>query len=112
MINLLEKLKPSANTVTLLYTVPDECQVGPSSIIVANVSSSNDTFRLAFVKSGETLSQSDYVAYDISITPGQFIQISELYFNTGDEIYIYAKNGNLTFTLIGILINLQRGRAL
>lgn len=112
MINkLLGQSTPSADTNTVLYEVPVSCQT-QCSVIIANRTSANDIFRLAVVPAGETLGNKHYIAYAVSITPGQFLQISEIFLNTGDRIIIYAQNGNTSFTATGVEMNRQRSRML
>jgi hypothetical protein len=112
MINkVLGQSTPTATVNTTVYTVPTSCQT-QCSVIVSNRTTSNDTFRLAIVPSGESIGDKHYIAYGVAISPGQFLQVSEIFLNTGDSFIAYTANGNISFTVTGIEANRQRMRML
>jgi len=108
---ILGQSTPASTTDTTIYTVPTSCQA-QCSVLIANRTTSNDKFRIAIVPQGSTLDNKHYIAYDVSITPGQFVQVSEIYINTGDFIVVRSENGNVSFSVTGMEMNRSRMRVL
>lgn len=78
----------AADTDETMYTVASSQRV-VGQVIAANTSDSNNrTFRLAVVESGGTLGSEHYLAYDITLTPGEIVTFSGLTLGEGDEITV------------------------
>lgn len=92
----------AATTNTTIYTVPAGKQTIVSNITICNRSATAGTYRIAIVKSGETLADKHYVVYDVSL-PGNdatFLQVG-LNLAAGDFIVAYSAVATLSVTASG-----------
>jgi hypothetical protein len=64
---VLGQICPVDSNPTTLYTVPAATSAVVSTIVVANLTVSTATYRIAIRPAGETLSNKHYIAYDISL---------------------------------------------
>jgi len=99
---VLGQSNPSATTATTLYTVPSATQAVVSTIVIANLTSSAATFRIACRVAGATLANSQYVAYDITVGASDSTALTlGITLGAADVITVYASTANLTFTAFG-----------
>jgi len=95
------QLQPTAATLTAIYTSTGSCVL--SSIVICNADTSSDTtFTLAIVKSGESLSNKCYLYY------GQDLAASDTWaltagavLESGDVIYGKSASGQVSFNIFG-----------
>ncbi len=76
----------NANTDTLLYTVPAS-KTTSFSLILVNRSASIIKVRVALTTSN-SISNSDYIAYDSTIYPNDQLERSGLVLATGQYVYV------------------------
>jgi glucose-6-phosphate dehydrogenase assembly protein OpcA len=99
---VLGQSNPSATTATTLYTVPSATQTVVSTIVIANLTSTAATFRIAVRPAGATLANSQYIAYDITVGASDSTALTlGVTMNATDVLTIYASTANLTFTAFG-----------
>lgn len=99
---VLGQSNPSATTATTLYTVPSATQSVVSTIVVANLTTTAATFRIAVRVAGATLASSQYVAYNITVGASDSTTITlGLTLGAADVITVYASTANLTFSAFG-----------
>jgi glucose-6-phosphate dehydrogenase assembly protein OpcA len=99
---VLGQSNPSATTATTLYTVPSATQAVISTIVIANLTASAATFRIAVRVAGATLANSQYVAYDITVGASDSTALTlGITLNATDVVTVYASTANLTFTAFG-----------
>ena len=99
---VLGQSNPSATTATTLYTVPSATQTVISTIVIANLTSTAATFRIAVRPAGATLANSQYIAYDITVGASDSTALTlGVTMNTTDVLTVYASTANLTFTACG-----------
>lgn len=99
---VLGQSNPSATTATTLYTVPSATQTVVSTIVIANLTSSAATFRIAVRPAGATLANSQYIAYDITVGASDSTALTlGVTMNATDVLTVYASTANLTFTAFG-----------
>jgi len=99
---VLVQSNPSATTATTLYTVPAATQAVISTIVIANLTATAATFRIAVRPSGATLANSQYIAYDITVGASDSTALTlGVTMNTTDVLTVYASTANLTFTAFG-----------
>jgi len=99
---VLGQSNPSATTATTLYTVPSATQAVVSTIVIANLTATAATFRIAVRVAGATLANSQYVAYDITVGASDSTALTlGITLNATDVITVYASTANLTFTAFG-----------
>ncbi len=99
---VLGQSNPSATTATTLYTVPSATQAVVSTIVIANLTATAATFRIAVRVAGATLANSQYVAYDITVGASDSTALTlGITLNATDVITVYGSTANLTFTAFG-----------
>ena len=99
---VLGQSNPSATTATTLYTVPTATEAVVSTIVIANLTSSAATFRIAIRPNGATLANSQYIAYDITVGASDSTALTlGVTLDAADIITVYASTANLTFTAFG-----------
>lgn len=99
---VLGQSKPSATTATTLYTVPASTQAVVSTIVIANLTATAATFRIAVRVAGATLADSQYVAYDITVGASDSTALTlGVTLNATDVLTVYSSTANLTFTAFG-----------
>lgn len=85
--------KPASNTLTTVFTATQECMV---SLFICG--QGTDTVTVHFVPSGGTAGDANKVISGMSITAGQIVQITGVYFENGESVQVLAANGNTSFT--------------
>lgn len=99
---VLGQSNPSATTATTLYTVPAATQAVVSTIVVANLTSTAATFRIAVRVAGASLANSQYIAYDVTVGASDSTALTlGVTLGAADVITVYASTANLTFTAFG-----------
>jgi hypothetical protein len=104
---VLGQVAPSATTNTTLYTVPALKETVVSTLVIANRSGANASYRVAVRPAGATLANEHYVAYDVAVGGGDSTTLTlGLTLATTDVITIYGSTANLSFSLFGSEIDL------
>lgn len=99
---VLGQSNPAATTATTLYTVPAATQAVVSTIVIANLTATAATFRIAIRVAGATLANSQYIAYDITVGASDSTALTlGVTLNATDIITVYGSTANLTFTAFG-----------
>jgi glucose-6-phosphate dehydrogenase assembly protein OpcA len=93
---------PAATTETDLYTVPAATETIVSTIVVANRSATDATFRISVAPNGAATANSHYIAYDLSCGGNGINAFTfGITLNATDKIRVYASSANLTFSAFG-----------
>jgi glucose-6-phosphate dehydrogenase assembly protein OpcA len=99
---VLGQSNPAATTATTLYTVPAATEAVVSTIVIANLTATAATFRIAIRPNGATLANSQYIAYDITVGASDSTALTlGITLDAADVITVYASTANLTFTAFG-----------
>jgi hypothetical protein len=101
---VLGRKAAAATTEEELYTVPSSSAAVVSSIVIANISASARTYRLAVKPtSGTTLANEHYIAYDVSIPANDSVALTlGITLAAGNSIRCYASAASsLTFQAFG-----------
>jgi hypothetical protein len=99
----LGQANPAANTLTTLYTVPAATSASVSSIVVCNLTSNTDSFRISIAVGGAADSLKQYIYYNLFMDANDtFIATVGLSMATTDVIRCYSTNGNLSFSAWGV----------
>jgi glucose-6-phosphate dehydrogenase assembly protein OpcA len=99
---VLGQSNPAATTATALYTVPSATQAVVSTIVIANLTNVDATFRIAVRVAGATLADSQYVAYDVTVGASDSTALTlGITLGATDVITVYASSATLTFTAFG-----------
>jgi hypothetical protein len=100
---VLGQLANAATTLEDLYTVPVSTAAVISTIVVSNANASARTFRLAVIKSGETVGAKSYVAYDVTVGANDSTALTlGITLAAGDKIQGYSSAAtSLAMTAFG-----------
>lgn len=101
-VKVLGQAAPSATTVTTLYTATAVTAVC-STLTVCNRSSSAATFRVSVNVGGGSITNKDYIYYDLTVAGNDtFAATMGITLGTGDTVKVYASSANLSFNLFGV----------
>jgi glucose-6-phosphate dehydrogenase assembly protein OpcA len=99
---VLGQVNPSATTATTLYTVPSGKTTVVSTLVVANLSSTAATYRIAIRIAGSTLSNEEYIAYDVALSGNDSTALTlGITLAATDVITVYASTANVAFNAFG-----------
>jgi glucose-6-phosphate dehydrogenase assembly protein OpcA len=99
---VLGQSNPSATTLTTLYTVPASTSTVVSTIVVANLSTSAATFRVAIRPAGAAVANQHYIAYDAAVAANDSVFLTlGVSLATTDVVSVYASSANVAFAVFG-----------
>lgn len=99
---VLGQSNPAATTATTLYTVPAGKSAVISTLVIANLSSTAATYRVAVRVAGAALANSQYIAYDVALSGNDSTALTlGITLAATDVVTIYASTANVTFTAFG-----------
>lgn len=99
---VLAQSAPAATTETVLYTVPSATSAVISTIVVANRTTSDATYRIAVCPAGATTANQHYLAYDITVGASDSTTLTlGITLATTDVIRVYASTADLSFNVFG-----------
>jgi hypothetical protein len=102
---VLGQSKPSATTLTDIYTVPGATSAIVSTITVCNQSATPTAFRISVAPAGAGDTASQYIYYDIAIAGNDtFAATLGIGLATTDKIRVYNTLATLSFTISGVEI--------
>jgi hypothetical protein len=102
------QLAPATDADGQLYLVPANTQFVASTITMCNtgVGTSVAKYRIAVVKSGETLSAKHYIRYDKFLVPGRDDKLTlGITLSAGDKVMVRSNTGLVSFSLFGCKIS-------
>jgi glucose-6-phosphate dehydrogenase assembly protein OpcA len=99
---VLGQSNPAATTLTSLYTAPAATQAVVSSIVVANLTATDATFRLAVRPAGASISDEHYIGYDITVGASDSTVLTMgITMEATDVLSVYASTADVTFNAYG-----------
>lgn len=99
---VLGQVNPSATTATTLYTVPSGKTAVISTLVVANLSSTAATYRIAIRIAGSALSNEEYIAYDVALSGNDSTALTlGITLAATDVVTVYASTANVAFNAFG-----------
>jgi len=100
---ILGQVAPASNTANTVYTVPAGTQAVVSTINICNPDIVPRAFRIAVVKSGESLSQKHYICYETPIPTADSIALTMgITLGANDSISVFANStSNISFSIFG-----------
>ena len=101
---ILGRVKPSAITNTVLYTVPAATQANVN-IFISNQGDGEDKVRVALTPSGSVLAATDYITYDVAIPGNGTLNLTGIALAASGFITVYTTNGTTSFVATGIEIS-------
>ena len=98
--NTVKQSKPSAATLTTLYTVPGATAAMCSTLTVCNQSATATAFRVSVAPAGAADAASQYLYYDIAIAGNDtFAATLGFALATTDVVRVYNTLATLSFSL-------------
>lgn len=99
---VLGQSNPSANTDTTIYTVPSATSAVLSTVSIANLSTTNATFRIAVRPAGATLANSHYLAFDAPVLANDSVFLTlGVSLAATDVLTVRASSANVAFGAFG-----------
>lgn len=99
---VLGQSNPAATTDTTLYTVPSATEAIISTIVVANLSATAATFRIAVRPNGATLANQHYVAFDVTVGGNDSTALTlGITMDAADVLTVRGSTANLAFSAFG-----------
>ncbi len=103
---VLGQSKPSATTLTDIYTVPGATSTTVSTITVCNQSSTATSFRISIAPAGAADATSQYIYYDVAIAGNDtFACTAGFTLATTDKIRVYNTLATLSFSVFGVEVS-------
>lgn len=98
---ILGQATPGA-VLTDLYTTPSATDTVVSSIVVANVTTNQRTFRIAIRQAGAAIANKHYLAYDKAIQANDTITfVLGITLAATDVISVYGSDSSVAFSAFG-----------
>jgi len=99
---VLGQSNPAATTNTDLYTVPASTSTVVSTIVVANLASTDATFRIAVRPAGAAIANQHYIAYNVTVGASDSTTVTiGATLATTDKVTVYASTATLAFNMFG-----------
>jgi hypothetical protein len=99
---VLGQSNPLATTATTLYTCPSSTQTVISTITICNHAGTSGTYRIAVRSNGATLTASQYIVYDASLSANTTTAYTlGLTIDASDIITVYASSTSFSFNAFG-----------
>jgi len=100
---VLGQSNPSPSTLTTLYTVPASKYAVISTMTVANLTGTANTYRIAIRPGGASIANAQYIAYDVTVAASDTTTLTlGITLNTTDIISVYGgAASNLAFAAFG-----------
>lgn len=99
---VLGQSAPSAATLTTAYTVPGSTSAIISSITVCNRSATPTSFRIAILPGGGTVTDPDYIYYDLPIDGNDtFVATIGATVETASLVQVYNTLATCSFNVYG-----------
>tara|TARA_R110000803_G_C11742469_1_gene291248 strand:- start:147 stop:476 length:330 start_codon:yes stop_codon:yes gene_type:complete len=96
----------AATTDTDVYTVPASTEAVISTIIIANRTTSSESFRIAIRPAGATIADQHYIAYGVSIAANDSTTLTlGLTLATTDVVTVWASAVDLSVNVFGTEIS-------
>jgi len=100
------QVQPPANVVTTLYAVPTTITYIIASIYIANMSTTGtDQFSVILNPSSIQIQSSNYIMYNVTIQPGETVNLTGITIPGNYTISVSSVNGNVAFTALGLSIS-------
>ena len=98
--------KPTAATLTSLYTVPSATSAVISTIVVCNTTSNNEEIRIAVRPAGAAISDEHYIVHTVGLPPySNYTYTLGITLATTDVVSVYGLGGFASFSIFGTEIS-------
>ncbi|MFH2074220.1 MAG: hypothetical protein ABIJ57_02560 [Pseudomonadota bacterium] len=99
---ILVQSKPTADTLTDVYTVAASRWANVVRIIVCNQTAGDDAYRIGLAVAGAATEAKQYPRYDVPIAANDVHTIElNVLLRATDVLRVYSRDGDSSFTVIG-----------
>lgn len=99
---VLGQLNPSAGAAGDLYTVPASTEAVISTIIIANIAGTADTYRISIRPDGNAQEDKHFIAFDATVLANDSTALTlGLTLDAADVVTVRAAGANLSFNIFG-----------
>ena len=99
---VLGQVKPTAATLTSLYTVPASTQTVVSTLTVSSLTNDLTTIRIAVRPAGAAIADKNYLVYNNTISGYSTAQFTRgITLGETDVVSVYDTAGTCAFNLVG-----------
>jgi len=103
---VLGQVLPEEEIETTLYQVPLEKESVVSTIIICNISSETESYRISVTPTGDSQGDKNYIAYDVAISGNDSTALTlGITLDSQDIISVYSSNNTLSFSAFGTEIS-------
>jgi len=103
---VLGQAKPTAATLTSLYTVPSSTSAVLSTIVACNTTTTPDEIRIAVRPAGEAIADKHYIVHTVGISGfANYTYTLGITLATTDVLSVYSLGGNISFNVYGTEIS-------
>ena len=103
---VLGQAKPSAATLTSLYTVPASTSAIVSTITACNTTSTADEIRIAVRPAGEAINDKHFIVHTIGMPPfSSYTYTIGITLATTDVVSVFSLDGFISFNIFGTEIS-------
>lgn len=92
--------QPVPDVLTLMVTIPAN-HGACVNVFMANNGSYQDHVRLLVKPASDVISDAQYLLYGTPITAEQTVILSNIFINSGDQIYVWSEQGATAFNATG-----------
>lgn len=99
---VLGQVKPAAETLTTVYTVPAATETVVANICITNTSGAPSAYRIAIRPDGATIEDKHYIVYDAGVDSFSYEFLTmPITVNASDVISVYSSTGSVSFNVFG-----------
>ena len=103
---VLGQVKPTANTLTSLYTVPASTSAVISTIVVCNTTTSAEEIRIAVRPAGAAIDDKHYIVHTVGLPAfSNYTYTLGLTLATTDVVSVFGLGGFASFSIFGTEIS-------
>jgi hypothetical protein len=103
---VLGQVKPAANTLTSLYTVPASTSAVISTIVVCNTTETAEEIRIAVRPAGAAIDAKHYIVHTVGVPAfANYTYTLGITLATTDVVSVYGLGGFASFSIFGTEIS-------
>jgi hypothetical protein len=103
---VLGQSKPTAATLTTLYTVPSSTSTIISTLTVCNTTATPDEIRIAVRPAGESIADKHYIVHTVGLPAfANYTYTLGVTLAATDVVSVYSLDGDTSFNLFGTEIS-------
>jgi hypothetical protein len=101
---ILGQSRPTANSLTDLYSTPGATQTQASIFVCQQNTASPSLIRIALRGGGVAIDPKHYICYDFVLDPNGTANFTSICLGAGDIVSVQSNDGNVSFSMVGLEI--------